>query len=373
MKKNMTIAAALLIGAAANAQTATQPDAKTATAQTITQTLSETESILGKRDPRLKVDLDTRIDLQYIEGSNPEYSDFNLQNMRLIVTGEIVSGLRYRWRQRINKPTTTNADGSGSATDHIWVAVDLGHRWTLTAGKQFVQLGTYEFAYNGADVYLSSLVNNDFTNTRIGVNAAYKFLGQTLNFQFMNAGEQMTADDYTTQGLAAAAMWEGSLFDGVIGTRIGYAAFQHNSSEIYQWTTAGLQVNTGVLTTEFDFYHGDRMMDYSSTVAIRTGKHHVRDMSGSANFKFAFGKWRPSVKGIWDRRKDMELNSDAYDNLGIQALLEYYPFAEGLLKDMGFHAMYSYKNTEFEGAFSDMESTGVNTALVGMHWIIPVK
>ncbi len=346
-----------------------------ACAQNIAQTLSETESLLGKRDPRLRIDLDTRIDLKYMEGNEPEYSNFTLQNMRLIVSGEIIPGIRYRWRQRLNKSTTANPDGSGAATDYIWVAFDLGHRksWTVTVGKQLVQLGTYEFNYVGTNRYLSTQVNSDFENTRIGIKAAYQFLGQTFNFQVMNAGSQMTDDGHSTRGLAAAAMWNGSLFNDVIGTRIGYAAFQHNSSKIYQWVTAGVQINAGIVTTELDFFRGDRMIDYSSAVEIREGRHHIQDMSGAANILFNLGKFRPSVKGVWDRRKDMELNADAYGNLGIQALLEYYPFPEGLLKDLRFHAAYFYKHTSFEGSFSSLRNEGLHTALVGMRWVIPVK
>lgn len=362
----MAVAAALILCGAAGAQTTTDG---------VIRQLAENETLLGKRDPRLRIDLDTRVDLRYSEGDEPEYSNFDLQNMRLIVTGEIVPGIRYRWRQRINRPTTTNPDGSGAATDHIWVAFDVGRRknWTLTVGKQFVQLGTYEFNYNGADTYLNTQVNGDFTNTRIGINAAYKFLGQTLNLQLMNSGDQMTDSGHSTRGLGAAAMWAGSLFDGVIGTRIGYAGFQHTTSKIYPWFTAGVQINTGAVTTELDFYRGERILDYSPVVEGYSGRHHVRDMSAAVNVTVNLGKWRPAVKGIWDRRRDMELRSDAYDNLGIQALLEFYPFPEGLLKDLRFHAMYSYKRTDFEGAFRAMKDESVNTALVGMRWIIPIK
>lgn len=363
MKKTLATAAALFI-------------IGTAGAQNITQTLSQTESLLGKPSPRLKIDLDTRIDLRYTEeGNETKYSNFSIQNMRLIVTGEVVPGIRYRWRQRINKPTSPNSDGSGAATDHIWVAFDLGRKknWTITAGKQFMQLGTYEFEYNGADTYLNTQVNGDLENTRVGVNTAYKFLGQTLNLQVMNSGTQMTADGYSTRGLAAAAMWNGNLFDGIIGTRIGYAAFQNTSSKIYQWLTAGLQINTGIVTTELDFYRGDRMQDYGSIVeGYDGGRHHIRDMSGAANIKFNLGKWRPSVKGIWDRRRDMEIRSNVYDNMGIQALIEYFPFPEGLLKTLRFHVMYSYKRTDFEGVYSHLGHKGANTALVGLRWIIPI-
>lgn len=341
------------------------------------QSILERKSLLGTEGPMLNISLDTRFDLRYSEtDGSTDYSNFEAKVLRALVTGEIVPGVRYAWRQLINRPSTAMGDNSGAGTNYLWVAFDAGRKknWTITAGKQTVKLGTYEFNYNAADLYLQTMVNGDFDFYRIGVNTAYTFApGQTFNLQIMNAGSQMTTPGYSSKGLAAAFLWEGSFLDNAIGTRIGYSAWQHRGKDIYNWFSGGVQGNIGVLTTELDFYYGDRYMDYSGTVATRTGQHQVRDMSAGANFKFNFGKLRPSIKGVWDRRRDMELKEDAYGNLGIQAVLEFFPFTKELLKGLRFHVMYSYRDTSFDGPFSGMDNRATHTALVGMRWLMKVK
>lgn len=340
------------------------------------QSLTDRKALLGNEGPMLNVALDSRFDLRYTGGKDgTEYSNFSMQNLRLVVTGEIYPGITYRWRQRLNRPATTNADGSGNATDHLWVAFTLGHKkeWTITAGKQVVQLGTYDFCYNAADTYLGTTIAQDFDNTRIGVNTAYRFAGQTINLQVMNSGPQMTSQNYSTRGFAAATMWEGSLLDNAIGTRIGYSVWQHESSDFYQWFSGGIQANTGIVTTELDFYRGDRYLDYNTIVTERTGRHHVRDMTAAANVRFNLGKWRPSIKGIWERRRDMELESNVYGNIGIQTLIEYYPFTAELLRGLRFHVMYYYRTTNFYGPFSETPDKGTHTAMIGMRWMLKVK
>lgn len=324
----------------------------------------------------LNIKLDTRFDFRYTdEGGRTEYANFETKVLRVLVTGEIVPGVRYALRQLLNRPSTALGDGSGSGTNYFWIAFDAGRRrdWTITIGKQTAMMGTYEFGYNAADVYMPTMVNSDFDFYHLGINTAYRFAGQTLNLQLMNAGDQFATGDERKRAFAGALQWTGSLLDNLIGTKMGYALFQHHGSDFYQWLTAGLQINTGRLTTELDLYHGDRYLDYSTTVPQREGRHHVRDISAAANFRLNLGKWRPSIKGIWDRRKDMELDSNVYGNLGIQAALEFYPFKETLLKDLRFHAVYSYKHTDFDGPFTSMGTKWVHTALVGMRWLMPVN
>lgn len=345
-------------------------------AATSAQSLLDRRTLIGTEGPMLNIKLDTRFDYRHTDQTGvSEYSNFETKVLRVLVTGEIAPGVRYALRQLLNKPSTALGDGSGSGTNYFWVAFDAGQKkqWTITVGKQTTLLGTYEFSYNAADVYMPTLVNSDFDFYHLGVNAAYRFAGQTLSLQVINAGNQFAAHADRNRALAGAFTWAGSLFNDVIGTKIGYAAFQHHGSEFYHWITAGIQINTGRLTTELDLYHGDRYLDYNATVSTREGQHHVRDLSAAANFKVNLGKWRPSIKGIWDRRKDMELCSNAYGNLGVQAALEFYPFDEALLKDLRLFAVYSYKHTDFDGPFSNMDSKRVHTALVGMRWLMPIK
>jgi hypothetical protein len=350
----------------------------------ITSSLSaqyrENHDLLDKlvwNEEKLNILLDTRFDgiVMDNDGSVDAVS-FNGQTLRVWFTGEVVPGIRYRVRQRFNKPQRpTERDNLSGATDQAWIAFDLGKHWSITAGKQAIQLGTFESNYSGADVYLGSMICNDFDTYQLGVDAAWNFRGQTLHVQVINSGsEQFAAPEYQNKAFGGALLWEGSLWDGVVKTRWGYSAFQHTRNKFHQWITVGTQLNAGGFKTELDYYLGDRMMDYSSTVSVLpAASRRVSDRSASVNVEHTFGKWRPFIKAVWSERYDDDLASAAYETRGIQAVAEYYPFLREELKDLRFHAAWMYSRTDFRGLFADLASTSNYAFLVGMRWLFKVK
>lgn len=70
----------------------------------------ESENILDKLlwdDKMLNIMIDTRVDLQTeFKGSEWDNAGFRTQTFRLWLAGEIVPGIRYRYRHRFNKPQT---------------------------------------------------------------------------------------------------------------------------------------------------------------------------------------------------------------------------------------------------------------------------
>ena len=339
----------------------------------------ESHNILDKliwNEEKLNIMLDTRFDLKTtVNNGDMDAFSFNGQTLKVWFAGEIVPGIRYQVRHRLNKPQAPlERDNLSGATDNAWVAFDLGKNWTLTAGKQSIQMGTFEYDYNGADVYLGTQVFNDLDNHKIGLDAAWKFLGQTVHFQVVNSDSPQFADEeHRNKAMAGSVMWAGNLFKGVVKTRWGYSAFQHSDSKFYQWLTAGTQLNIGEFKAELDYYLGNRNMDYSSLVAQEAAYRYVQDQSASVNLEYNFGCWRPFIKGVWNERYDKNYDSAAYENWGIQGVVEFYPFKQDLLKDLRFHLAYSYSQTDFKGPFSDLEPLDAHSVLFGMRWLFKVK
>ncbi|WP_197027641.1 porin [Prevotella sp. 10(H)] len=339
----------------------------------------ESQNILDKLlrdDKMLNIMLDTRVDFQTTFNNNDlDEATFHGQTFKLWLVGEIIPGIRYRVRHRLNKPQTPLREGYSAATDQAWVAFDIGKNWTITAGKQSVQFGTFEYDYNPADIYQPTMAFNDLDAYKTGIDVAYKFIGQTLHLQVVNSdAPQFASDDYKNKALAVNVLWEGSLMDGKIKTRWGYGAFQHTKSKFYQWITPGIQLNLGKFSTELDYYMGNRMMDYSDvTENTDLGERYVRDQSVSLNLKLNLGKWRPFVKGTWNQRFDKEFDNNAYESMGIQAAMEFYPFTNPLVKDLRFHALYAYGNTNFQGEFADKNNKDTHMLLVGTRWLFKAK
>lgn len=341
----------------------------------------DSESFMDKllwNNDMLNVMLDTRFDAQYRSGlEDGRELGFKGHTLKLWLEGEVVPGIRYRVRHRLNKPQDSMRDNLSGATDHAWIAFDFGKRkqWTITAGKQSVQLGTFEYDYNPADIYLGTMVYDDVDGYKVGLNAAYRFMGQTFNLQLFNSDEsQFASYEYRNKALAGSFLWEGNMLDGMVKTRWAYTLFQHSSSKYYSWITTGVQLNTGMLTTELDYYIGDRNMDYSSVVSGASNLSLVRDQSASANFKLWLGKWHPSVKVTWNKRHDKDIHKDAYDNWGVQTAFEYYPFmGHKFVSDLRFHVAYAYNDTSYKGPWSHMSNHDQHLLILGMRWLFKTK
>lgn len=339
----------------------------------------ESENIIEKLiwdDKMLNIMLDSRVDFQS-KINNGEVDDmgFEGQTIKVWLVGEIIPGIRYRVRHRLNKPQTPLREGYSAATDQAWLAFDIGKHWTITAGKQSVQFGTFEYDYNPADIYVGTMAFDDLDAYKTGVNVAYKVAGQTLNLQVVNSdAPQFANDEYKNKALAANFLWEGSLFSDVVKTRWGYGAFQHDKKKFYQWLTLGTQLNIDKFTAELDYYFGNRDMDYSGIVGNPDlGTRYVRDQSLSLNLKYNMGMWRPFVKGTWNQRHDIHSDNNAYLNKGVQAAMEVYPFSNKYLKDLRFHVAYAYGNTNFQGEFADNGNIDTHSIFVGTRWLFKAK
>lgn len=340
----------------------------------------ESENILDKLlwdDKMLNIMVDMRVDLQTeIKNGELDNASFRGQTFRLWLVGEIIPGIRYRFRHRFNKPQTPLIrDNYSSATDHAWLAFDIGKKWTLTAGKQSMQLGTFEYDYNGADIYQSTMVNGDVDMYKTGVNAAFKFSNQVLNLQVVNSdAPQFASEEYKNKAFAMNFMWEGNLFNKTLHTRWGYGLFQHSKSKFYNWLTLGTQVNIKRFTAELDYFLGNRNMDYGSIVDNNElGLRYVQDQSVGLNLKYNLGKWRPFIKGTWNQRYDKNFERNAYESMSLQGALEFYPFTNKLIKDLRFHVAYVYTNTNFQGHFSNLNNEDTHLMLVGTRWLFKVK
>lgn len=329
-------------------------------------------------DEMLNLMLDMRMDGQFSTGNEDgKHLGFEDQTLKILIVGEIIPGIRYRVRHRLNKVQQPLRDNLSGATDHAWLAFDFGKKkqWTITAGKQSVQFGTFEYDYNAADIYLGTMCFNDLDAYKTGVNVAYRFKGQTVNLQVVNSDEpQFASWEYRNKSIAANFLWEGSLFGGMLKTRWGYGLFMHNKSKFYNWVTPGVQLNINKFTTELDYYLGYRNMDYGSVVQQNDlGARYVKDQSLALNLKYNFGIWRPSVKGTWDQRHDKELGRTAYHTFGVQAAIELYPFKNKLVKDLRFHLVYHYNDNDLKGPYAMAGNKDSHTLLLGVRWLFKAK
>lgn len=104
------------------------------------------------------------------ETNNPN-SGFKGQFLNLRFDGQIVRGLTYSYRQRLNKNTDQRFF---DATDWLHLDYKPNDRWSLSAGKQVVAIGGYEYDRAPIDLYYCSEFWNNIPCYQLGVSAAYQ-------------------------------------------------------------------------------------------------------------------------------------------------------------------------------------------------------
>lgn len=324
----------------------------------------------------MHVKLDLRYDFVTTFNSNvPDETSFKGQTFKVWLVGKITPKISYRVRQRWNRFTDPlSRDRLSSATDQAYLAFQLCNNFTIIAGKQSVQYGTFEYDYNPADIYLPTMCFDDLDAYKTGVDFVFNVPKHEFHFQIINSdAPQFATENYKNKALAYNWLWAGNLLDGVLNTRCSYHLIQKEKSNYFNFFTLGVQINpTRHFTTELDYYNGLRMMSILKDPAYTydpVNDPTVHDQSFAANFKYHTDKWTFFVKGIWDQRKDSKISATALDNWGINTGLEYYPLKG---QNLRIHLVYSYLNTEYKYTFTTLPTEERNSVTLGVRWLLNV-
>ena len=128
---------------------------------------------------------DTRASFHQEWENGKYHSQFTGDHFNLNVRGQLTDKLDFRIRQRLNK-AVFDAKNIFNATDFLYLRWQATPKLALTAGKNALFIGGYEFDAVPIDVYYySNFCNNLYQGFAFGVNAEYEFLpGEVLAFQF---------------------------------------------------------------------------------------------------------------------------------------------------------------------------------------------
>ena len=100
-----------------------------------------------------RLDVAARVDFQWdaVDGHTQDANTgFEAKYLMFRIDGQIVKGLTYSWRQRLNKLHKDQA--FFDATD--WIYLNYAFRgWEFQAGKQVVGIGGWEYDRNPMDLY----------------------------------------------------------------------------------------------------------------------------------------------------------------------------------------------------------------------------
>ena len=295
--------------------------------------------------------LNTRADftLDYHPGHDTvaPSTDHGFAGKYLVVAldGTIGDRFSYHLRQRLNTPNIGFANTFFQGTDWAYLNWDLTPNFFLSAGKQVVAIGGWEYDSNPIDIYYGTEFWNRVCCYEVGASINFKdnsgknhFLVQMCNSPFINAAMQSI--------YAYNFMWYGNF--GVFKT-----AYSVNMIEYEQ----GKFINYISLGNKLQFKGVEMYLDITNRASFEQEKFFGQDITAIFGIGVDLGKkWIVFAKAGYDFNQAQLPNADPFDTyvepgkkVDFESLgFEFYPMGDRSLR---LHLCSSHTSVDGESKF----------------------
>ena len=280
---------------------------------------------------------------------------FNMRQLRIEAKGRVNDWLSYRWRQRLNRSNDGNGmvDNLPNSIDLAYIAVQLNEKFTLTAGKQCVAYGGFEFDANPIEIYQYSEIINNMSNFMTGVTLTYDMTPtQQWQLQILDSRNNSQEDTYGA-GLEESRLplvytinWNANMFDNAWQTRWSASIMEETHGKYMYYFALGNQFNFSErcnmyvdLMSSFEQVDRKGIMTNIFGGQANFGGHNMYNaMYNSLVAKFNYRikpKWNVFVKGMLEsagiyKDGDNVAEGNYRTSLGYVAGVEYYPMDTNL-------------------------------------------
>ncbi|MBR4064144.1 MAG: porin [Tidjanibacter sp.] len=178
--------------------------------------------------------------------ANDALSKLGADYLNVAISGEITSGLSVTWRQRFNKPITS--EKPLNATDLLYLAYQPSDNWSISVGQHTLAIGGWEYDRAPINVYFASEFWNNIACYQLGINASYTNDKQTDTFVAQLS--QSPFDTPTTNLYGAELMWYGS--HGIYRSAHSINLYEYRPDKYICYISLGNKLLFRRLTLELD-------------------------------------------------------------------------------------------------------------------------
>lgn len=243
------------------------------------ETLSSRKVVEYQGPEVTKFAFETRFSWQMLNlagQTDDNVTGFRGEFINLSLNARIYKGLSIAWRQRLNRLTERTF---WDATDWLQMNYAPNDKWLISAGKQVVAIGGYEYDRAPIDIYYN---NSEYWNHigcyQLGASVAYNFSkDDRLTFQFSNSPFRQEIGSNNTYGLSL--MWNGR--HGIWETIWSVNAFQCTRDRWMNYIALGNKFNflPNHLWLELDYVNRASsgqtfLFEDCSVIAELSGKPH---------------------------------------------------------------------------------------------------
>lgn len=308
------------------------------------------------------------LDLEMHAGFNADFfsgkldeAAFRFRDVKIDVTGEVNDRLFYWYRQTLNGGYEGQAlENLNESIEYAYIGYKLNERFTLTAGKQDVFYGGFEYDENPLLIYEYSDMNEYSLCYLTGIGLGYQpNESQEIRLQVTNSRMGSMEDEYgrLPEGFKKPRVplfytlnWNGNFLDELIHLRYSVSAAEQAQGKYMYSVFTGQSIEAGPVYAYFDVMYSRGKLDPLGLLTELTqpevaGKEEeepeppVRmqnidylSLVGEIQYRF-HPKWQLFAKGMYESASIYK----AYDTYekgkyrtawGYQGGLEFYPMAD---------------------------------------------
>lgn len=292
-------------------------------------------------------------------------SGFKVRYFNLRIDGQITPKFTYSWRQRFNRMNT--ASDFAHNTDWLHLTYRPTKNWAISAGKQVVMIGGWEYDRAPIDLYFCSEYWNNVACYQLGVSATFTTNkgNDKITFQACHSPYLKSPANFERKDLYAYNLfWMGSHGCYTALHSLNFSEYQRGKYDVYvvlgnqfKFGDATLQVdlmNRGTSARELLFDNFSIMGEFSYLIADRVNI-------------FA----RATYDKVGTRYPEGLFVYPGTEVTRVGGGVEYYPLGGKGNRDVRLHAAYAHsfgENTNLYGTAID--KYGYLT--VGLTWRIDI-
>ena len=339
---------------------------------------------------------------------NGEYTDasFAVNGVKLQIAGQLADGIGYVFRESFTKrPEVNSTDNVSMALEKAFVTWDATDRLKLAFGKQYIEIGGYEYWQTSNRIRFYSDFNSTVRCAQTGVGAYLTMApGHTVAVQLVNNSCASDMDIYQ-YGFPETLQKTKTPVMGILGYRgyfahrtfalhygAAYGQIARNRQQLY--LTAGHEYRRGPVLAYLDIMYAREGIDtkgiisgysegyvsdqpdFDYNVAMHTAQN-VEYLSFIADLDYRLSQhFNAYVKGAVEtgrvyRDNGIFLRGRYNRTHSIQACVEYFPIKE---RDLRFFLHGVYKKTAFTklGRSIGADPSETVRLSVGLEYILPV-
>lgn len=205
----------------------------------------------AQEDDAIKIMAEFRADYQHegIEGSKAYgNTGFKGKYLNLHINGNIGEHFTYSYRQRLNK--VNSSQSFFNATDWAHLTYSPDGKWMVSAGKQVVGIGGYEYDRAPIDVYTASEFWNNFACYQFGASIS-RVLNDGNDKLMFQITQSPYRDEATEDTYAYNLMWTGS--HGWFNTLYSVNMLEYSQGRFLNFISLGNHINLGDVDIYIDY------------------------------------------------------------------------------------------------------------------------